>query len=453
MNEPQQTTDSPDHPNAATLDEPEMLPPPPDAKTIDRVAGKLMEIGQQGERARWDSNDLSTIEMVVAHVLAVPSRRLPGNDDFFWARGTVKPLVRRLADQARWLELARALRLNPMPPKSLASKRDIERSLHAFERMVARSFRVRPGRERPRRIMASYAIYSIVWTPAECEVARSVIFVGERQNQDIHGTIVGTIETIQTALQNTRKAAPDWSNSEVERFANAARACAGSAKGIRPDVKRRFLYNCRDLAGLIIRKKHNRKWRDLKERLRGISQIVDLAFEMESAIEAIEGCFASKGPYELSASDVHRVAQMEEDAIACADQLPASIRQTFETSVRKLKHAICERYDDPNCIALARQLNWQIPTSQDVQQVETAPDGQRASPTCAQAVAHRPLRPRLTLKYLLSLPDGVRVASNCRNGFSELLSSTNRRAVWEKAKALGANGRLCMVNPRFDWNR
>jgi len=367
--------------------------------------------------------------------------------------------------------------------------------------------------------MASYAIYSIVWTPAECEVARSVIFVGERQhgrlspeqaarydsascslavmltwhsdelmliedaidadinsdfiermylgvespnatynpaystNQDIHGTIVGTIETIQTALQNTRKAAPDWSNSEVERFANAARACAGSAKGIRPDVKRRFLYNCRDLAGLIIRKKHNRKWRDLKERLRGISQIVDLAFEMESAIEAIEGCFASKGPYELSASDVHRVAQMEEDAIACADQLPASIRQTFETSVRKLKHAICERYDDPNCIALARQLNWQIPTSQDVQQVETAPDGQRASPTCAQAVAHRPLRPRLTLKYLLSLPDGVRVASNCRNGFSELLSSTNRRAVWEKAKALGANGRLCMVNPRFDWNR
>jgi len=33
------------------------------------------------------------------------------------------------------------------------------------------------------------------------------------------------------------------------------------------------------------------------------------------------------------------------------------------------------------------------------------------------------------------------------NGFSEVLSATNRRQVWEKAKMQGADGRLCYVNP------
>jgi hypothetical protein len=156
------------YPNVAA---PEDLELPPEAQTIKLVTQKLEEIGHQGVFAVWDSDELSTMAMVVTDFTEAPSLIPEKHIDFFQARTRVKLFVRRFADQERWLELGKALRINPRPPQSLSSHWEVEQALDVLEALVANSFR--PRTRFPR------CPFRAAWTQTECELIRSLIFVAE----------------------------------------------------------------------------------------------------------------------------------------------------------------------------------------------------------------------------------------------------------------------------------
>ena len=180
MNETKETTEQPPA-NIATPDEFEMPPPPPDRDTILYAAYRLYEIGDAGDFAEWDDQDLALLKHAYA-VASDPAEQCSLNyhREIFVARKRIKTTIRRLRDEPRWRELGKALCIEFEPAAPLRTQADINNALLTVQRGLIPLRKPRPM-ERTEAIRRWWRLYRPSWTVAELRQIRSLVYIGERR--------------------------------------------------------------------------------------------------------------------------------------------------------------------------------------------------------------------------------------------------------------------------------